>query len=126
MKRKKKYERCQNSFWDGNTVYCLLSTEIKIKKFSIWVSNLVKCNRKFYLYLFIASDSWYYLTPYLFTINISLNSYISSTGQHKISTLREVKKSDFSGGPVDKNLPANVADMGLRPSPGRSQMPWSN
>lgn len=76
----KKYERCQNSFWDGNTVYCLLSTEIKIKKFSIWVPNPVKCNSKFYLYLFIASDSWYYLTPYLFTINISLNSYISSTG----------------------------------------------
>ena len=31
-KIKKKYERCQNSFWDGNTVYCLLSTEVKINK----------------------------------------------------------------------------------------------
>ena len=31
---------------------------------------------------------------------------------------------DFPGGSVDKNLPANVGDMSLIPSPGRFHMPW--
>ena len=34
--------------------------------------------------------------------------------------------SDFSGGTVDKNLPATAGDMGLIPAPGRSHMPRSN
>ena len=33
---------------------------------------------------------------------------------------------DFPGGPVDKNPPASVGDMGLIPGPGRFYMLWSN
>ena len=32
----------------------------------------------------------------------------------------------FPGGPVDKNPPANAADMGSISGPGRSHMPWGN
>ena len=32
----------------------------------------------------------------------------------------------FPGGAVIKNLPANAADTGSSPGPGRSHMPWSN
>ena len=31
---------------------------------------------------------------------------------------------DFPGGPVVKNLPANVGDTGSIPGPGRSHTPW--
>ena len=34
--------------------------------------------------------------------------------------------SDFPGGTVVKNLPANAGDMGLSRGPGRSHMPRSN
>ena len=30
---------------------------------------------------------------------------------------------DFPGGPLEKNLPGNVVDMGSIPGPGRSHMP---
>ena len=33
---------------------------------------------------------------------------------------------DFSGGPVVKNLPANVGDVDLIPGPGRFHMLWGN
>ena len=33
---------------------------------------------------------------------------------------------DFPGGAVVKNPPANAADMGSSPGPGRSHMPRSN
>ena len=33
---------------------------------------------------------------------------------------------DFSGGPVVKNLPASVRDVGSIPGPGRAHMPWGN
>ena len=33
---------------------------------------------------------------------------------------------DFSGGPVVKNPPANVRDMGSIPGPGRCHMPQGN
>ena len=32
----------------------------------------------------------------------------------------------FPGGAVVKNPPANTADTGSSPGPGRSHMPWSN
>ena len=32
--------------------------------------------------------------------------------------------SDFPGGPVAKNSPANAGDTGLIPGPGQSQVPW--
>ena len=35
-------------------------------------------------------------------------------------------KSDFPGGAVVKNPPANAGDMGSSPGPGRSHMPQSN
>ena len=35
-------------------------------------------------------------------------------------------KRDFPGGAVIKNPPANAADMGSRPGPGRSHIPQSN
>ena len=34
--------------------------------------------------------------------------------------------SDFPGGTVVKNLPANAGDTGLSPGPGKSHMPQSN
>ena len=34
--------------------------------------------------------------------------------------------TDFPGGAVIKNPPANAGDMGLNPGPGRSHMPRSN
>ena len=36
------------------------------------------------------------------------------------------KPTDFPGGTVVKNPPANAGDMGLSPGPGRSHMLWSN
>ena len=33
---------------------------------------------------------------------------------------------DFSGGPVVKNLPANVGDMSSIAASGRFHMPWNN
>ena len=32
----------------------------------------------------------------------------------------------FPGGPVVRNLPASVGDMGLIPGLGRSTVPWGN
>ena len=32
----------------------------------------------------------------------------------------------FPGGPVAKNLPANIEDTGSIPGPGRFHMPWGN
>ena len=41
---------------------------------------------------------------------------------------KEYKKkcTNFAGGAVVKNPPANAGDTGLSPGPGRSHMPWSN
>ena len=38
----------------------------------------------------------------------------------------KIKLLGFPVGTVVKNLPANAKDMGSRPGPGRSHMPWSN
>ena len=35
------------------------------------------------------------------------------------------KKQDFLGVTVDKNLPADVGDMGLIPGPGRVRFLWN-
>ena len=40
--------------------------------------------------------------------------------------VKETKKGAFPGGPVVKNLPANVRDAGSIPGPGRSHMPRGN
>ena len=40
--------------------------------------------------------------------------------------LKNKEYLDLLGGPVVKNLAANVADMGSIPAPGRSHMPWGN
>ena len=42
------------------------------------------------------------------------------------TALLESPISDFPGGTVVKNLPANAGDTGSIPSPGRSHMPQSN
>ena len=50
-------------------------------------------------------------------------------GQKKKKKIYKVLKnftSDFSGGIVVKNLPANAGDTGSSPGPGRSHMPRSN
>ena len=39
---------------------------------------------------------------------------------------KSTHKSDFPGGAVVKNPPANAGDMGSSPGPGRSHLPWSN
>ena len=44
----------------------------------------------------------------------------------KIYVKRKKKRTDFPGGTVVKNLPANAGDMGSSPGPGRSHMPRSN
>ena len=38
----------------------------------------------------------------------------------------KMSASDFPGGAVVKNPPANAGDMGSSPGPGRSHMPRSN
>ena len=40
--------------------------------------------------------------------------------------LLKITMLDFPGGTVVKNLPANAADTGSIPGPGRSHMLWSN
>ena len=35
-------------------------------------------------------------------------------------------RQDFTGGPKDKNLPANAGNLGSVYGLGRSRMPWSN
>ena len=37
-----------------------------------------------------------------------------------------LKKRDFPGGPVVKNLIANAGGTGSIPGPGSSHMPWGN
>ena len=37
-----------------------------------------------------------------------------------------LQPQDFPGGPVLKNLPANVGDMGPIPDPGIFHIPWVN
>ena len=46
----------------------------------------------------------------------------------KIQRLLNIQKDiqDFPGGPVVKNLPANVGDLGLTPGLGRYHMPRGN
>ena len=39
---------------------------------------------------------------------------------------KEKKEGDFPGGTVVKNPPANAADTGSSPGPGRSHMQWSS
>ena len=53
--------------------------------------------------------------------------------QHQIKEEKNTSKSylrimslDFSGGSVDKNLPANAGDKGSNPGLGRSHVLWSN
>ena len=40
--------------------------------------------------------------------------------------LQNSRDSDFSGGPVVNNPPANAGDTGSIPGPGRSHMPQGN
>ena len=40
--------------------------------------------------------------------------------------VKETKKGAFPGGPVVKNLPANVRDTGSIPGPARSHVPPGN
>ena len=44
----------------------------------------------------------------------------------KIDPYSKIRVSDFPGGAVVKNLPANAGDMGSSPVLGRSHMPRSN
>ena len=50
---------------------------------------------------------------------------IGSTGHQDHSDGSNSK--DFAGGPVVKNLPSNIGDMGSTPGRGlRSSVPWGN
>ena len=44
----------------------------------------------------------------------------------ELTNLLKIKSSDFPGGAVVKNPPANAGDMGSIPGPGRSHMLRSN
>ena len=43
-----------------------------------------------------------------------------------LTLFNNIGLEDFSGGTVDKNLPAIAGDMGLIPGLGRSHRPWGN
>ena len=51
---------------------------------------------------------------------------ISPGGQITTNIYFKNEGQGFPGGSVVKDLPANAADMGLSPGPGRSHMPQSN
>ena len=53
--------------------------------------------------------------------NISMEKQFMS-----LKNFSKIILSDFPGGPLVKNLSANVGNNGLIPGPGRSHMPWSN
>ena len=42
------------------------------------------------------------------------------------NSLKNFVNSDFPGGSVVKNQPANAKEVGLIPDPGRVHIPWSN
>ena len=48
------------------------------------------------------------------------------SGLHTICKSLKFIKKDFLGGTVDKNVLANLSDMGLIPGLGRFHMPRSN
>ena len=56
--------------------------------------------------------------------NIILNFNAEKLYKRKDQYLKVI--SDFPGGAVVKNPPANAGDMGLSSGPGRSHMPRSN
>ena len=45
---------------------------------------------------------------------------------HVIMFFSKPVELNFSGGTVDKNLPANAEDIGSIPGPGRFYMPWGS
>ena len=53
---------------------------------------------------------------------------IRSPSEEKSKQRTNIKTilSDFPGGAVVKNLPANAGDTGSSPGPGRSHMSWNN
>ena len=55
-----------------------------------------------------------------------INSSITLKNLARKSRKLKVQSRDFPGGAVVKNLPANAADTGSSPGPGRSHMPRSN
>ena len=64
---------------------------------------------------------------YLFTVggNVKLVQPIWKTLWRFLKKLR-IALTDFPGGTMVKNLPANAGDMGSSPGPGRFHMPRSN
>ena len=65
------------------------------------------------------------LTSYMYANNFyPLNNLKGTKGIPKISLIK--KESDFPGGTVVKNPPANAGNTGSSPGPGRSHMPWGN
>ena len=61
--------------------------------------------------------------------------FVRNLTLQKMSNLKDIVRKlckikyterDFSGGPVIKNLPANVGGMGLIPGSGGFYMLWSN
>ena len=81
----------------------------------------------------ITMNTWYLCCDdvYLHELDILLNylhwSWLENRHirTSKFTKLKEVC-TDFPGGPVVKNPPANAGDMGSIPSSGRFHMPWGN
>ena len=95
--------------------------------------DLLSCIYNFFTFTFLINLKG--VGRFLFFINGFV--YIQPMGFWSKSQLLEngighrnhlIKKSseDFPGGTVVKNLPANAADTGSSPGPGRSHMPRSN
>ena len=65
-----------------------------------------------------------------YLLNKSKNILMSNISMEKqfvsLKNFSKIILSDFPGGPLVKNLSANVGNNGLIPGPGRSHMPWSN
>ena len=67
---------------------------------------------------------------YIYIFFIYIYIYISKQNVRALKIIFSVVKnytfSDFPGGAVVKNPPANAGDTGSSPGPGRSHMPRSN
>ena len=67
------------------------------------------------------------LTSLYCTADCSIHKPTEVTGDMFRSLGASLKLfTDFPGGAVVKNPPANEGDTGSSPGPGRSHMPWSN
>ena len=64
-------------------------------------------------------------------LNLNIQAYLgdiagSVSDHHDKANIKIKQVTDFPGGAVVKNPPANAGDTGSSPGPGRYYTPWSN